>query len=131
MMMKYFLAKKNGGVLTQYLAVVSASICNFTAGINYGWPLPSLKRLMSDEFPLEVTEEDASYVTIANNVGNLLGGVLSIFFMDRIGRKNGSMVFAVLLVINLIMIYLSWLHMGVLYAARIIGMTSRKANIIR
>ncbi|VEN63134.1 unnamed protein product [Callosobruchus maculatus] len=118
---KAFPARKDGGVLTQYLAVVSASICTFTAGINYGWPLPSLKRLMSDEFPLEVTEEDASYITIANNLGNLLGGVLSTFFVDKIGRKHASMVFAVLLMVNLVMIYISWLHIGVLYAARIIG----------
>nr|CAH7712265.1 unnamed protein product [Callosobruchus chinensis] len=118
---KAFPAKKNGGVLTQYLAVVSASICIFTAGINYGWPLPSLKRLMSDEFPLEVTEEDASYVTITNNVGNLIGGILSTFFIDRFGRKYTSMVYSVLLMVSLVMIYLSWLHMGLLYAARIIG----------
>ncbi|CAH1968680.1 unnamed protein product [Acanthoscelides obtectus] len=118
---KVFPAKKNGGVLTQYLAVVSASISIFTAGINYGWPLPSLKRIMSDEFPLEVTEEDASYVTIANNVGNLIGGVLATFLIDRVGRKHSSMVYGVLLVVSLVMIYLSWLHMGLLYAARIIG----------
>jgi hypothetical protein len=45
-------------------------------GLHSGWPAPSLPKLLSDEFPYDVTNEEASYITIIGYVGNLCGGLV-------------------------------------------------------
>lgn len=66
----------------------SATIVLFIAGIYQGWGGPSLIKILSDDYPISVTEEEASYITIIGPVGHVTGGFLASYLADYIGRKN-------------------------------------------
>lgn len=100
-----FSNKNDGKQLTQYLAVISgkftsfqkvcklkvvipATITLFTTGIYQGWGSPSLVKILSDEYPIEVTEDEASYITIIGALGHVTAGFLASQLSDRIGRKS-------------------------------------------
>lgn len=36
----------------------------FNAGVHFGWPSPSLPKLMSHEYVFNISPEEASYITI-------------------------------------------------------------------
>lgn len=101
-----FSNKNDGKQLTQYLAVISGKFSNlqkllcklkvvipatitlFTTGIYQGWGSPSLVKILSDEYPIEITEDEASYITIIGALGHVTAGFLASQLSDRIGRKS-------------------------------------------
>lgn len=36
----------------------------FNAGVHFGWPSPSLPKLMSTEYVFHISSQEASYITI-------------------------------------------------------------------
>lgn len=68
--------------------VIPATITLFTTGIYQGWGSPSLVKILSDEYPIEVTEDEASYITIIGALGHVTAGFLASQLSDRIGRKS-------------------------------------------
>ncbi|GLV39716.1 nebulosa [Carabus blaptoides fortunei] len=72
---------------SQYVAVFAATIASFAVGTNFAWPSPSVPKIMSDEFPLNITSDEGSYITIIGPIGNIIGAPLTAFLSDAIGRK--------------------------------------------
>lgn len=71
----------------QYVAVLAATIASFAVGTNFAWPSPSIPKIISDEFPLNITSEEASYITIIGPIGNIVGAPLTAILADNFGRK--------------------------------------------
>ncbi|KAJ3616917.1 hypothetical protein MTP99_005572, partial [Tenebrio molitor] len=73
---------------SQFLATSAANVAIFTMGLHTGWPGPSLPKILSDEFPYDVSNEAGSYITIVGNLGTVFGGLMGSLLLDRIGRRR-------------------------------------------
>ncbi|CAH1118549.1 unnamed protein product [Phaedon cochleariae] len=113
--------KDDGSLTTEYFAALSASIHMFSAGITYAWIIPSLPRLLTDEYPFEITRDEASYVAIVSSLGFIAGCVSSSYLIDVIGRKKTILLMTVPQVLSFLMIYLSFYSKVLLYLGRISG----------
>ncbi|XP_063926781.1 facilitated trehalose transporter Tret1-2 homolog [Zophobas morio] len=105
----------------QFLAATLASLAVFTTGLHTGWPAPSLPKLLSDEYPYDISNDEASYVTIIGHLGNLCGGLLGTTLLDKIGRKKTILAIAVPQLVSFLLIILSYQLMELLYIARFVG----------
>ncbi|KAH0809886.1 hypothetical protein GEV33_012903 [Tenebrio molitor] len=85
------------------------------------WPAPSLPKLLSDEYPNDVTNEEASYITIIGYVGNICGGFIGASFLDKIGRRRTILLIALPQFISFFLIAMSYYVFELLYVARVIG----------
>ncbi|XP_030761310.1 facilitated trehalose transporter Tret1-like isoform X2 [Sitophilus oryzae] len=111
---KKLLDKEDETKLTQYMVV-------FTAGIYQGWAGPSLMKILSDEYPIKVTVEEASYVTIVGPVGHVIGGFSASYLADYVGRKNTVLAIGIPQVLSFFLIYFSYHSKYLLYISRILG----------
>lgn len=124
-----FLKAEDERQITQYLTVITATITLFTAGIHQGWGGPSLIKILSDEYPIPVTEEEASYITIIGPVGHVIGSFLASYLADYIGRKNTVLSIGIPQVLSFILIYFSFHDKFLLYIARILGGIGEGASL--
>lgn len=93
----------------------------FTTGIHIGWASPSLRKILSDEYPFEVTEEEASYIAIIGFAGDIIGGVCGASLIDKLGRRLTLLSLAIPYFMSFILIALSNYGTVFLYFARILG----------
>ncbi|KAJ3651074.1 hypothetical protein Zmor_017135 [Zophobas morio] len=105
----------------QFLVVITATIAVFTTGLHTGWPAPSLPKLLSDEYPFDVTNEEASYITIIGSLGNFFGSFVGNIFLDKIGRRKTILMIALPQLVSLLCIILSYQVMELLYVGRFMG----------
>lgn len=57
----------------QYVTVLTALFAMFNSGLHFGWPSPSIPKILSDEYALNITGEEASYITIIGPAGDIIG----------------------------------------------------------
>lgn len=93
----------------------------FTSGIHFGWPSPSVPELLSPEYPFDISKEEASYITLTANVGNVVGSLAGSFLVDWIGRRSSIIFIAVPQLVCFSMIALSTYTPILLYSARAVG----------
>lgn len=93
----------------------------FTSGIHFGWPSPSVPELLSPDYPFDISKEDASYITLTANVGNVIGSLVGSFTVDWIGRKNSILCIGLPQFVCFGLIALSNYTPVLLYIARTIG----------
>ena len=98
-----------------------ASIVVFTAGLHTGWPAPSLPKLLSNEYPFDVTNEEASYIVIIGSLGNFFGSFVGNVFMDKIGRRTTLLLIALPQVVSFLCIGFSYHLVELLYIGRFMG----------
>ncbi|XP_072379115.1 facilitated trehalose transporter Tret1-like [Diabrotica undecimpunctata] len=110
-----------GKTWPQYMAVMTALIAMLNAGIHFGWPSPSLPKIMSDEYKFNISSEEASYITIIGPFGDILGSILYPSLVDKIGRQKTILLIAVPQILSMTMIYFSFFSKLLLYSARFIG----------
>lgn len=91
------------------------------AGCHGGWPGPSLRKILSDEYPFDVTSEEASYIAIIGPVGDVIGGVLGSTLIDIIGRKWTILSIFIPQCLSHITLYFSYYYKELLYCGRIFG----------
>ncbi|XP_018565815.1 facilitated trehalose transporter Tret1-2 homolog [Anoplophora glabripennis] len=121
------LEKKDGSRANQYLAGISACIALFTAGIHVGWPAPSLKIILSTEYPFRISEDEGSYIVITSCLGHIVGAMTASALADTIGRKWALLSISLPQLAALMMICTSYHTKYLLYCARIIGGISEGA----
>jgi sugar porter (SP) family MFS transporter len=114
-------SKRYSCTTTNTCRLFLANVAIFTMGLHSGWPAPSLPKLLSDEFPYDVTNEEASYITIIGYVGNLCGGLVGAALLDKIGRRRTILAIALPQLISFILIAMSYYVFEFLYVARVIG----------
>nr|CAI5830713.1 unnamed protein product [Callosobruchus analis] len=74
--------------LYQYLAGVGSNFGMMSIGMHYGWSSIALPKLMNGtETDFTITPEDASWLASIVSLGSLLGDVITLFTLDRIGRR--------------------------------------------
>jgi sugar porter (SP) family MFS transporter len=98
-----------------------ANVAIFTMGLHTGWPGPSLPKILSDEFPYDVSNEAGSYITIVGNLGTVFGGLIGSLLLDRIGRRRTMLLIALPQFISFFLIAMSYYVFELLYVARVIG----------
>ncbi|CAG9762036.1 unnamed protein product [Ceutorhynchus assimilis] len=106
-------AKDDGKQVTQYLASIS--------GIYQGWPSPSLVKILSNEYPIEVTEEEASYIAVIGSIGHVFAAFLAASLSDWIGRKNTILCIALPQIASFSLISFSYHSKILLYFAQVLA----------
>lgn len=88
--------------------------------MHYGWPSPSLPKLLGDEYHFTVSNEEGSSIAILSLLGDVFGAFIGAALLDRIGRKNTILLSSLPFIISWLMIANSP-NIYVLYAARIMA----------
>ncbi|CAG9859143.1 unnamed protein product [Phyllotreta striolata] len=105
----------------QYAAVMTALIAMVNAGIHFGWPSPSVPKILSSEYKFNITSSEASYITIIGPFGDIFGSILYPSLIDHIGRKKTILLIAIPQITSMGLVYFSFLSKYLLYVARFIG----------
>ncbi|KAG5878915.1 hypothetical protein JTB14_016787 [Gonioctena quinquepunctata] len=103
----------------QILAVLIACISALPCGFFVAWPSPYIVKITQDKINYNITEDQASYFTIMNNIGiTVFSPFFTIFSItDMIGRKRTLMLYTIPQSIAWILIAFST-NLYVLYFAR-------------
>lgn len=117
----FFFFVKRDPVYIQINNFFPASVVAFTSGVHYGWTGPSLRKILSPEYPHEVSSDEASYIAVVSCIGHVIGGFSGSSLSDAIGRKYTLLSIAVPQVTSFIMIYFSYYGKYLLYLARVLG----------
>jgi MFS family permease len=113
---------------TKIKNLVVAVVVMFTSGIHYGWPSPFLPKLLSEDHPLNMNSEEASYITTSASVGDIVGSIVCTTLADTIGRKTTLLLIALPQIASNIILYFSASSsLALLYVARFLGGVSEGA----
>lgn len=104
-----------------FFLFVSACIIYFECGVHIGWTSPSLAKLQSEDYPFEISNEEASYMAILGPLGDIVGEISYTFFADKIGRRNTLLFSGLPMISAWCFIYLSFLSPILIYIARFLG----------
>lgn len=88
--------------------------------MHYGWSAPVIPLLTAPDTPVPITEDDITWLESIVMIGGFAGLPLTIFFVDKIGRKYSIMVSNVVGTVCWIMLALAD-SVGVIYTARFIS----------
>ncbi|KAJ8924979.1 hypothetical protein NQ315_001144 [Exocentrus adspersus] len=73
----------------QYLAAFTGTLTIITSGMHYGWPSPSLPKIVdAATSSLSVTEDQGSWIAVMPLLGGLLGALIVGVTVDILGRKT-------------------------------------------
>ncbi|KAK9873136.1 hypothetical protein WA026_021371 [Henosepilachna vigintioctopunctata] len=75
------------GTYPQVLAVLSCTVSAIGDGMQYGWSAPLIPVLEKPDSPVEITDSHKDWIENIYLIGGLCGVPLTIFLVDRIGRK--------------------------------------------
>lgn len=98
-----------------------ATVAFFICGLYIGWSGPTLRKILSDEYPFDVSEDELSYIVIIGPIGDIVGGILSTSIVDIIGRKWTILCLAIPQFLNFVTIYFSYYSVALLYVGRFVG----------
>ncbi|XP_018328900.1 facilitated trehalose transporter Tret1-like [Agrilus planipennis] len=107
----------------QYLATIIGSLSTFGIGLQFGWPSQAIPKILSDEFPGNITKDEASYILLIGPLSYLVAAPLFAFLGDIIGRKKSLLLLAVPQVIAWILIAHARTAV-IFYVARLIASAS-------
>ncbi|XP_018579936.1 facilitated trehalose transporter Tret1 [Anoplophora glabripennis] len=74
--------------LPQIVAVLAGTLAAISDGMQYGWTAPVIPILLGPNSPVEVTPAQTEWLETLLMLGSFSGLSLTIFFVDRIGRKR-------------------------------------------
>lgn len=99
---------------------VTGSLSCLSDGMHYGWSAPVIPLLTAPDTPVAITEQDITWLESIVMIGGFAGLPLTIFFVDKIGRKHSIMVSNIVGTICWIMLALAD-SVAVIYIARFIS----------
>ncbi|XP_057661003.1 facilitated trehalose transporter Tret1-like [Diorhabda carinulata] len=85
---KFFTKTQEEREWPQALAIVTASMAAFVAGLLTSWSSPFLIKITNDKVSYNISEKDASYFTIIQPTAMVLTCVIFSILCDKIGRKR-------------------------------------------
>ncbi|KAI8036238.1 solute carrier family 2, facilitated glucose transporter member 6 [Drosophila gunungcola] len=91
-------------VLRQVRAVILANIGVFSTGMTLAMPTATLHQLTDTTEPVHLSSSQVSWFASVNALSAPLGGLLSGFLLDRIGRKKSLIVLNVLTILAWILL---------------------------
>ncbi|CAG9858897.1 unnamed protein product [Phyllotreta striolata] len=76
------------GTSPQLIAVLTGTLTAISDGMQYGWTAPVIPILRGPNSPVEVTEQQAEWLEHLLMIGSFCGLWLTMYFVDKIGRKK-------------------------------------------
>ncbi|VEN62820.1 unnamed protein product [Callosobruchus maculatus] len=76
------------GTSTQLLAVTAGTLAAISDGMQYGWTAPVNPILLSPDSPVKTTLHEAEWLETLLMIGSFSTLLITIFLVDRIGRKK-------------------------------------------
>ncbi|XP_031350820.1 facilitated trehalose transporter Tret1-like isoform X1 [Photinus pyralis] len=83
------------GRFAQFIAVFTGTISAVSDGMQYGWTAPVIPILESPNSPVPITEADVVWLENIYMLGGFAGLPLTIFSVDKFGRKYSILIAAV------------------------------------
>uniref|UniRef100_A0A1Y1KZC4 Major facilitator superfamily (MFS) profile domain-containing protein n=1 Tax=Photinus pyralis TaxID=7054 RepID=A0A1Y1KZC4_PHOPY len=78
----------------QILATVTGTLTAISDGMQYGWSAPIVPVLQSSRSPVHITDSDIVWIENTYLLGGLAGIPLTLYLLDKIGRKNTMLIAA-------------------------------------
>nr|XP_023022234.1 facilitated trehalose transporter Tret1-like [Leptinotarsa decemlineata] len=75
------------GTFPQVFAAISGTLFAISDGMTYGWTAPFIPYLISEDSHLKTTKYEAEFLETALLVGSFCGLPVTIYLVDKIGRK--------------------------------------------
>ncbi|KAF5291218.1 hypothetical protein FQA39_LY14460 [Lamprigera yunnana] len=117
------------GTIAQVIAVITGTLTALSDGMQYGWTSPIGQILLSPESPYNATETDLMWLENLYMIGGFAGLPLTIYLLDKVGRKNTMMISAIQSLVAWILIA-STSSVKVLYVARILTGLAADTNFV-
>uniref|UniRef100_A0A1Y1K9U0 Major facilitator superfamily (MFS) profile domain-containing protein n=1 Tax=Photinus pyralis TaxID=7054 RepID=A0A1Y1K9U0_PHOPY len=83
------------GRIPQILATVTGTLTALSDGMQYGWSAPIIPLLQQPSSPVKITNSDIVWIENTFMLGGLAGIPLTIYLLDKLGRKNSMLIAAV------------------------------------
>ncbi|KAG5879050.1 hypothetical protein JTB14_003613 [Gonioctena quinquepunctata] len=115
--------KDNERKWPQILAIVIACLAPFTNGLQLSWTSPFIPKITKDKVHYDISEEEASYLTIIQPIAMILTCPFSAKLCDIIGRKRTLMLIALPHTLNWILTIVAT-NIYTFYASRIFSGTA-------
>lgn len=94
--------------------------------MQYGWSSPGVPKLLAADSPVKITEDDAYLVEMLYMAGGVAGLPVTVFVVDRLGRKKSIILASVQNIVSWILIATATTK-PVLFVARFL--TGLSANV--
>lgn len=101
------------------LYFVTATVSAISDGMQYGWASPVIPVLQQPDSPVKIVESDIVWLESVYMLGGLVGLPITIFLVDRLGRKKTILVASMSSLISWILISLAN-NVWILYGARML-----------
>nr|XP_023020581.1 uncharacterized protein LOC111509119 [Leptinotarsa decemlineata] len=79
---------QQGKASFQYFAAYSATLTIITSGMHYGWPSPSLPKLLHENSTIPVSNDEGSWMAVMPLLGAIIGSLIVAVTVDVLGRKR-------------------------------------------
>ncbi|XP_004932337.1 facilitated trehalose transporter Tret1 [Bombyx mori] len=104
----------------EYVAALSATLITAAAGTTVGWTSPTLPMLLSQESPIQTSEDQSSWIASIMILCSAASPIPASYLADRIGRKKTLLLAAVPYIIGWILVMLA-ANVPTIYASRLIS----------
>ncbi|XP_050310868.1 solute carrier family 2, facilitated glucose transporter member 8-like [Anthonomus grandis grandis] len=108
------------GTWPQLLAAVSGTLSCISDGMQYGWTAPAIPKLLSEHSPVKVTSDQAEWLETILMLGACCGLPLTMYLVDKIGRKASLLGSSMLTLSSWIIIAVAP-SVGYIYLARFLA----------
>ncbi|XP_028128514.1 facilitated trehalose transporter Tret1 [Diabrotica virgifera virgifera] len=117
---KMVVATASGSALYQYLACFSAILAPVSSGFHYGWPSPTLPRLLAEDSLIPINEDQGFWLATMPLFGGFVGSFTNPLLVDKIGRHKMILLTSGPYLMAWIMIYFAR-NVPMMYIARFIA----------
>ncbi|KAK5645065.1 hypothetical protein RI129_006365 [Pyrocoelia pectoralis] len=94
-MVVFDVSKVFSGRAPQILAALTGTLTALSDGMQYGWSAPIIPVLQSRSTPVHITNSDIVWIENIYLLGGLAGIPLTLYMLDKFGRKNTMLIAAV------------------------------------
>ncbi|RZC38443.1 Sugar tr and/or MFS 1 domain containing protein [Asbolus verrucosus] len=108
------------GTLPQIVAAITGTVSAISDGMHYGWTAPIIPILQSKNSPIKISKSDENWLETTYLIGGIAGLPITIFLVDRIGRKNSTIAASCTSLLSWILIALAP-NVAYLYVARFLS----------
>lgn len=120
---------KRSGRFAQFRAAMAGTLFAVSDGMTYGWTSPMIPYLIGPDSHIQTTKHVAEWLETALLCGSLAGLPLTIYSVDKYGRKKSLLFASVVILIGWMLIAFGN-HMGYLFAGRFLcGMAGDMAFV--
>nr|XP_023017684.1 facilitated trehalose transporter Tret1-like isoform X2 [Leptinotarsa decemlineata] len=110
----------SNGTIFRLFAAFIANLMAISDGMTVGWTSPMIPYFLSDKSHIKITQNQAEWLETWLLMGAIIGLPLTIFFVDKIGRKKSLLLASFSLLVAWIIIAFAQ-NIETIYVARVIS----------